>query len=317
MKNSIIKIVIVLGLVLTLFSCEKEIELTNPNAERKNVVNAIFNIDSTMKVLLYKSNLPLSSDDEFDLITNAKVEIAENGIKEELEFSGGKIIEMGIPEGYYVSPKTISEGKTYSLTVSGEGIKEMNATIKAPKKVIVNTPILKNTKNGQELSFSIDDASDEENYYEIAVYYSYIYKYFNGQDTFVGEPVFEQAYLEVKNENKSPLEAETAGSLLLITDEIFNGKTYNLDLILYTVMGSQEDEFGGGDPIDNSQYEILGAALQISTINKALYEYNLSVQKQQESGGDPFSEAVQIKSNIENGLGIFGIRNTAYFTIDL
>ena len=317
MKNISIKIIGLFVAVFFLATCEKEIDLTNPHESKKNVINAIFAVDSTMEVVLYKSNLPLSKNEKFDLITDATIEIEESGTKESLIFSGGKYISSGEPEGSYKSLKKVEIGKTYHLTVEGKGIYNLKSSIKIPDVPNITNPIFVTTIDGDELHFTINDPAGEENFYEVAIYYSFYNIIYNDTDTLFEGPYTDQAYLEIKNDNQNPIEAVNGSGLLLFKDELFNGKNYPVKLSIFTVSNQYyEDEY---IPEDVPKYGaiLIDANLQISTINKGLYEYNLSVQKQQETVGSPFAEPTQIKSNIENGLGVFGARNTAFFPVEL
>ena len=66
------KSIAILCLVSILFSCTKDIKLNNENQEQKDVVNCILSADSAMELVLYKSNLPLSSSSTYSLIKDAQ-----------------------------------------------------------------------------------------------------------------------------------------------------------------------------------------------------------------------------------------------------
>ena len=57
--------------------------------------------------------------------------------------------------------------------------------------------------------------------------------------------------------------------------------------------------------------------LKLNYSKEDYFKYKLSLEKYQETAGDPFAQPVQVYSNVENGFGIFGgysvYRDTLFF----
>ena len=60
-----------------------------------------------------------------------------------------------------------------------------------------------------------------------------------------------------------------------------------------------------------SQSKIVSAVVNVSVLNcsKDFYLYNKSVQESDGIGGNPFTDPVQVYTNIQNGFGCFGAYN--------
>jgi hypothetical protein len=46
--------------------------------------------------------------------------------------------------------------------------------------------------------------------------------------------------------------------------------------------------------------------VSLMSLSEDYFKYKLSLEKYQETAGDPFAQPVQVYSNVENGFGIFG-----------
>lgn len=310
MKN----IAIILCTAVIFFSCTKDIKLNNANQEQKAVVNCILSVDSTMELVLYKSNLPLSSLDKFDLIKDAQVEITASNNTETLVFAGGDFIENGEVQGAYFSSQIVTEGKNYALSITGNDHKDLSAEIYIPKSPNILTPEINIKTEESELIFTINDLADEENYYAIELTFDYVSFDSDGIDTIYHDTFRDNAYLYSKKDNDGfiPFEDELSGAKVLFDDAILASGNNTLRLFAYLPI-SYIDEFNGmyyGSFISNAQ-------ITVSSMNKVLYEYEKSVQQQFNTEGDLFSESVQIRGNIKNGLGVFGAQNIKSFPVEL
>ena len=144
-----------------LLNCTKDVKLNNLNQEQKDVVNCILSADSTMELILYKSNLPLSSVEKFSLIKDAQVEISEGNNTETLIFSGGDFLEYGSAQGSYQSSKLVEEGKTYTLNITGNENKDLSSEIYIPTAPSILAPEIVFTPNPEILLKTLTDKEFE------------------------------------------------------------------------------------------------------------------------------------------------------------
>jgi len=131
------------------------------------------------------------------------------------------------------------------------------------------------------VTIEFNDPPDVENFYEMAL--------FSVRDLGNGNFSFDSHYINTLDLNlrESFFDANT------LSDEAFNGQTYKLQL-------------------DINRYENEGEEVETfliwRSITKDYYQFSRSIILQGESEDfGPFSEPVTIKSNFENGLGIFSI----------
>lgn len=320
MRN-IIKTLSIFGIIFLLANCEKDIELVNPNESRKATVRCILQEDSIYKLELYKSNKPLTSHTSFDLITDAIVEIIDdNGNKETLSFSGGDKMINGISQGYYSSNSLVDGTKNYKLNITHNDYKDLTSSLKFPNKTTVsNIKLTEEVINeyGYEyttntLKFDLTDDINNRDFYKISADYTYYDAIYSATDTILTGPFTEIVYLYAKEAGGNGFNISEGESATLFSDVFFNGSTKSLEFVFDLYINEQYE--------DGSQvtYEriIEDAFVNIETLSEAYYRYFTTVEKQQMTQGNPFSEAVIIKNNIENGLGIFGAKRLFRFEID-
>lgn len=66
-------------------------------------------------------------------------------------------------------------------------------------------------------------------------------------------------------------------------------------------------------PVPILKFKILKTTIGLSSISKDLYDFEKTSEQNQYLQNDPFAEPVSVFSNIENGLGIFGVKRTQHF----
>jgi hypothetical protein len=88
----------------------------------------------------------------------------------------------------------------------------------------------------------------------------------------------------------------------IFTDELIEGKTYDLSLRLYSAKK------------DTANYEFIHFVVELQSITKDLYLFLRSSAAHYETRNSPFSETVIVYSNIVNGLGIAGGKTSSSIT---
>lgn len=272
-------------------SCEKEVGMIIPPHDPKIVVNSIFSEGEKWNVHVTKSKQILDQT-EFEILTNASVDLYEDEILlESLTYIG---------DGIYESTQTPKIGKVYTLRVASDGLDSVRAESEILSPVQIKR-ISKAQKRYESLDYtelSIVFSDDEKvaNYYNVS-----LYEYEGetvGNCEFFGTPFY---FASVDNELKIGDILDTNSVEYFdqdgaaFNDLLFNGTNYTLKLL-----------------IENRHIDSIDLAMvEIKSLSKNYYEYITTRTAYILAQGDPFSQPVYVKSNIENGYGIFaGYSNT-------
>lgn len=151
-----------------------------------------------------------------------------------------------------------------------------------------------------EVSLTIQDRPGEKNYYEFSL--RGIERYVTG--TIVnGQFVFDTLEYERTyrfDQNADPNLQEGANGSSLLTDQFFDGQSYKL-------VGRFTQYNSSGD---STAYTLV-----VRRCTEAYYRWSLSYAKQYNTQDNPFSEPVPVFTNIENGLGVFGLFSERRFEV--
>jgi hypothetical protein len=313
-------------------SCTKEIEFNEKTLEPKLVVNAICTLDSLITVEV-SANKPIPGyETNFKLFTDATVKLYVDGLEtEQLEYIGSS--KTGYPCAIYGSKSKAESRKLYKIEVSHNDYKttatgEMQMGKKVPVLEVTTTPIINvvyNSENSKkiEATLTFSDPADEENYYRLVVSYrigkdqshpdsngdtihlvqvmDYAFSY-NGIES--DDPVFSN------NENADEMLFESSKSMYTVfTDELFNGKTYDLNFYLSDNLTYDLQR------LDIARGDFYIIKFELQSLTKDTYYYIKSLGSSMWSNDDLFSEPVQVFNNIENGLGIFGGCSSSVYSL--
>lgn len=188
-------------------------------------------------------------------------------------------------------------GKTYTLKVSHPNFEPVQASQTMPQPIpltTVNYTALKTNNNAfpkGELSIAFNDPVDQENYYEIAIFEQTPYIYFDEAGNVETREYYNEISLLDDNGLPNPLFTQGYnGSALLIDDKTFNGKQKVLNL-----------------PFEH--YEE-GPKFKVywRSVSKAYFLFSSSLYFNQNIQENPFTEPVSLYSNIDGGIGAFGMR---------
>jgi Domain of unknown function (DUF4249) len=214
--------------------------------------------------------------------------------------------------GYYTTKKSsnfpLFLEKRYTLAVSANNLTEIKSQTILPDTLnITNIELSNIIIKPQEiygnlviypfnanLKIKIQDKFSEKNYYLIRALYvsDYFLDYKTGKEIVIDTLISKKTPTILQNIN-GIINTNLIGTGLVFTDQDFNGQNKELDVLL------------------NSYLELKTQipstiTIELLTINEDCYKYILTYPKQVGLSQDPFSEPVNIYSNIENGLGIFG-----------
>lgn len=291
MKFNIFTPILILATsAFVLFSCQKTIEFDGEIKKPKIVVNCLFNTEDTFEVGL-STSLSVIDTGRLGSIETATVKLYDD--------QDNLVSTLNhISEGFYRDDAFKPLPNTnYTIDVSSEGYTSVKATDKTPVGVKVKEwkkELLKGPNGYNEYQFSITfDDPIGRNGYMVGVMANYVF-----EDSFSNEKTNNYFRLYLNSLDPSLSISAGAGSeyyseRLIFDDRNFDGEEYvfrfNIEEYYF-----QDENFRGLD-------------LQFSTLGDPAFDYFVSLNKYKSvSPDDPFSTPVQVRSNVENGFGIFG-----------
>lgn len=321
MKTKYFSIITIIIIALAFVSCEKEIEFNGEMSKPLLVVNGFITPDSVIKVQVSKSRFFLSkAESTFPRVTDAKVSLyINNSLLETIQHT---------ENGMYVSTIKPLPGDVVKIVVEKSGETTVQTQTTVPQKVYIekidtlNTKIYKNlvysSTNGVSSTYETGivtteanvlmrfaDNINEKNYYRIAMrsieYYgdSIAYKtnYISSDDIVFG------------SNNTNPIEGGSSYSRYHeFSDDIFNGKLYDLKISISRreyINPEEKPKSEYKNPYEIENPDKIEYFVQLHSISRDYFFYLRSLSKN--SDAMPFfTEPVQIHSNVENGIGIFG-----------
>ncbi len=280
-------------------ACEKVIDISIPDKERKIVVNGLINRENPVRVNLSRS-LSVLEYDSIMPITGGNVNLYHGN-----DLIGQLQEEQG---GFYSLPGFLPQtGETYRLTASGGGLKPVEAEAVLPPTVpfiTVDTSTLVNQWGGQEfrLSVKFQDPSGVKNIYGIGVEIT-VNEFDYSTMSYTGRKVTHNSYLY--SDSEGPVDDEFHN---------FQGKLYFDDLLFEGL--TKTVEFGVSD---YSFYEAdtVWVNVRMEQVDPSYYLYAVSNEEYQQAHGNPFSEPVQVYSNVKGGYGIFAGSSSVVYPLVL
>ena len=276
-KTSKIPYVLVAILAVMLTACEKDINLPLPQSKTKLVINCGANPDSTWKVYVGQT-IPL-----FDKASTPKeIDNAEVTIKSE----DGEIRLKPEGNGIYTSPLKPTIGKKYTIEAKATGLTTATASCTIPSlPSLENTTVLRTESSYKKIyniSVTIDDPSETEDYYIIEV-----------RDVVEDKsrlyPWYEYHNLYTKDIFCENVSEDESNRQLLFKDISFNGEKRKIQFYFETI-----NEY-------NDRTECI-----VKRCSKDFWEYKRTLFLYDENVDSPFTQPVQIHTNVSNGVGIFG-----------
>ena len=324
--------IFIISIILIFTSCEKEIKFKGEIVEPLIVVNSVINPDSIITAQLSRSKFFLSNDEGFAYVKNADISVYINGnFKDKLTYS---INEK------YVSTVKPSEYDTVLLIISVPEFEEVQTSTILPSQINLiscdtsyhASDVLYDINYGifdpeehegvelgdtigiacyGEIKFNIKfkDPIKDENFYRLTISKKETYNY--DDKTYTSEvlipfdiedfnPEVGDSFFGIDSDGNNNKE-------YIVSDELFNGKEHNLrvsfDYYKYEVSPKYEDLM-----IEYTKHRSDAEfTLYLQSLNKDLFYY-IKTARMALNGSliEGFSEPVQVYTNIENGLGIFG-----------
>ena len=276
----------VLLIVLAFTSCEKDIQVDVPKAEKKLVVEGSIEINDYARVFLTK-NLPYFGTVDSTMLAqlivlDAVVIVNDGSTYDTLK----KVFNPDyFPPLFYQGTKLKGEiGKTYFLTVIDSG-KTLTAATTIPTPIPLDSVWFKIEPHQDSLGYiwaTFTDPAESGNYYRLFTKRLHKDKIFT--------PILMSIY----------------------DDKMFNGQSFQFSMMRgsNSLNSTTEDpEFGFfklGDTI----------VVKACTIDKAHYDFWRTAEGEIYGGSNPFTTPTQIVTNIVGGgLGVWGGYGNSLYTI--
>ncbi|WP_177428255.1 DUF4249 domain-containing protein [Candidatus Venteria ishoeyi] len=264
-------------------SCEKFIDYDVPEHEPRLVVISGFQPAEPWSVFVSHS-LSSFDNDNYSQIHNADVTVnSVDGSYSE------KLIYSNMSNRYY-STEIPEEGREYEILVSTSRYPTASSTNKIPEAAtILSLDTVEGYHNGDftldfELTFS--NSSAEENFFIVQLYTIESYSW---KDEFQN-----LIYIQSDDPNVEQVGEDDYGDdMLFLKDQSFDGREYTLRF--YT------PEYFSPNYGKSAQFRV-----KVLTSSEEFYRYQKSSKQYNYSNDNPFAQPVQIYSNIENGIGVFG-----------
>lgn len=286
--------ILIAGIMIS--SCEKILDVDLPDSDRRIVINSIFNTDSVFEVNLSKS-LHVLDNNQMLFLPGASMKLYENDV-----FIDSLIY---IENGNYTTDDFFpSAGKKYRLEVDYLGLNHASAENSIPDDIEIlsvdTMSVKRNDENKIKCTLKFKDPSGS-NYYVLKAY-----RYFRYDNYELGTTDSSFSYIYIDSDD--PV-IDTDGGLMgeiIFTDELFNDKEYNLYLYI------SEWDVCNYDMSSDSAY----VYFQLRSVSPEYFYYTKSLNQYYNTHGNPFSEPVQVYSNVKNGFGIFaGFSNSTRMMI--
>lgn len=297
---ALIRSLIYILIAVTLFGCEREIEIPFPESDPKLVVNSLATSGELLRVFVSRTLGMEEEEIAADLyLSDATVELWEEGIfQENLTF----VDSQADREFGYYSSQPIQAGKSYRLLVRHPDYPETSLEMTMPEalelsdfRYLPDAGIGADGNPLVQLIASLEDQAAFQNYYALRA-------------TLLAFPKDSTASIQAAGGYWQPFSTE-GGNILsysyyTLSDQAFDGK--KVDLIF-------EAEFENGFEFDREEYPTQYIVYDLISLNNAAYrqgnEYSLHRSAQRFVDFDLSvltRTPLPMYSNAEGGFGIFG-----------
>lgn len=321
-RNIIFPAIAIIALLFS--SCEKEIVFKGEVKKPVLVLNGFLNPDSVVAIHLSKSRFVMDDKTPFAAIENATVDVWVNGSRiETLRYTG-----RGYYRGVY-RPK-INDRIAIHASASGfEPIKAETVIPSAPAFELKDSTLVfseidltgiypsnagetyKALQQKNNIRLALKDNAKEENYYFIqAVHNLYTednqtwrYPQKIELDKVLQDNALDDGSLISKLLGEADSNSKKAGNIF--TDMFVNGKEvlFKFDYTEQIRVKRFVDDKEVPHPLKRIEKEYV---ISLSAMSEAYYQFVISSLKAYTMEESPFIEPIQVKTNVENGLGILG-----------
>lgn len=264
----------------------------------------INDVDSSVMVIVQKSQGALENA-ETGFIDNATVELYKNGtLWNTIPYNSSDTAQNNGVYEFPMNHAFINEGHgdSYELRVSAPGFETTSATQIMPTPVLIEkTDFVPNGTASpfgdvlHNLKVTFNDPAGEENYYKIQVSNEFYIL-----DAISGDTIGSSSSYGTGSITANPSVEGAYGGGAIITDKLFDGQQFTVDLGLY-----QGGNISGFDIKTKVKLKI-----SLLSITKDEYLYQKSLTTYAASNSSLFAEPTLIHTNMTSGLGVFSMLST-------
>lgn len=273
--------------LLSLMSCEKVIEFDAEDSASKIVLNGYVSPGELTYVELTASVPYTAVQADIESIEGASVTLREN----ETVFSSFIEETNSFNSTIYRLDAIPSELGLYEIIASKEGFETVNAVTQIPENaenLEANVISFNEEEQEYEVSITFSDRGEEENYYQLMVF---------------EENQWDTRYLREFTSRDESLLINTSSEFLEEQESYF-----------YTDAHFDDGLFDGQNKeirikIRNQEQEDFSWKIHLISCSEDYYLYHLSFRAAQNASG-PFTQPVQVYSNVDKGIGVFAGYNT-------
>lgn len=299
------RITILLGFILLLSSCRKDIELPDSGTDRKTVVNCFFSKDSLWQIQISEDIPAVNAPFNFKAIEGAQIEVNYESDISQNTFS---FVENSKGLGFYTLEDKVKgnaeEIVDISVQANGRTVLassvlpdcpvieefEFNLEITEDKRDCDFFPIVSYIGN---LSLKIPTEMNNQRYYGLKL--SYLSDYLKDRENGSGDLIDTLIRKKLRvnpNTNGEVVLNYTFGNNAIFTNEIAENGEINLNISLSNFL-----EIKGEIPTE--------VKLELFALSSEYYDFITSYDAHLAAENDPFAVPVPVFNNIENGFGIF------------
>jgi hypothetical protein len=308
MKNYI-AVLCCLGCLMACESLKQEVDPDLLTTEPEKLVVACFISpqDTILTAEVSLSTPVLGERANYDTrVTNATITLSDGVNSVVFDRRNGKY-----PGQFYfgADPKKfpIVSGQRYTLTVQIPDGRKVEAVCTVPKPVIPSdivldsVQIVENGSSGKDYFVRLhwQDPAGGENYYRYAGMFYYLQRDFNSPN--LPETNWPGYLIDFRpnNDNRD-----------LVDDQQHDGEILSSARGFMRFYGFSEQTLG-------QRVQRLKCVIDLLHTDANYYHYHEAVQRNNESGNNPFAEPVLIPTNIQGGLGCFGAYNRSTMAVML
>lgn len=301
--------IVVVFILAVLSGCRSDFDLDLEQVSPKLVINALVSPDSVFTVHL-TTEYDVLSDKESEIPENATIILIEND----------NLVATLVKNGnYYIAPGFyVKVGNRYQIKASVAGFPDASADVIVPKPVkiisIDTSSFIEIDNYGTSmkyLAFTIffDDPGLNTNYYMLNTFHRVL------NNEYEKEHIFDMPF-----ETTSELIEYTYGWGEIILPEISNNRKVGLKkdnkIYAYGMFFSNDLIYGKEAKIQimvkfnrNLGVSYLSQVIRLYSIDENYYRYIKTYAVYNENKEIPVREPIEVYSNIQGGLGIFGAQS--------
>ena len=277
---------------------DQVVEIDPPTYEGKMVMSEIYSNYDTVARALIRRNFGLLED--LDKQETNLANVSARILKDGQPWATFTYLPDEYEANYQcLLPEPFEYGHSYTFEAEHADFPSTSATQTLPK-VVENVSVVYDPEGGFDfygdrlgsVDISFDDPADEANFYGVKVLYYQLQVL--GQDTIRYGPY------EVYFDNSNNIDAQYGiGDFMVISDELFNGERA---LVNYQFPNYYDD----------NQLEL---EVHFYHLNEATFKNLITRQRVLDTQDFPFAEPVTVFSNLDNGIGLFGLANEQVYKI--